>query len=239
MHMPLRLSPNSALFLDFDGTLVDFAPQPEAVRVDPMLPTLLSRLHQHLHGAVAIVSSRCLKEIDTLLAPLCLPAAGEQGSERREADGKCAVFQVPDLHGPAQVAKQLAAMHQGLRFEQRANVVALHYRHAPSLESLCMNSLTEAVRLCPELDVSRGKYLLEVKAARVSKATAIGAFMSRPPFVDRQPIFVGDDQSDESGFAAVQANGGIAIKVGGGPSQAKYRCPSPTVLRRWLSMEIG
>src|SRR3954469_23235360 len=84
------LSPACALFLDFDGTLVDIAPEPGAVTVPSSLVPTLDALHGFLGGAVAVVSGRPIAEIDQFLAPLRLATAGIHGAERRNATGALA-----------------------------------------------------------------------------------------------------------------------------------------------------
>src|ERR1700683_43230 len=76
-----------ALFLDVDGTLVDFGAHPTAVTADAPLRGLLQRLAWINRGALALVSSRSIAYLDALLAPLRLPIAGLHGFERRDADG--------------------------------------------------------------------------------------------------------------------------------------------------------
>ena len=79
-----------------------------------------------------------------------------------------------------------------------------------------------------------GKFVFEVKPAGIHKGGAIAAFMHEAPFAGRVPVFAGDDTTDENGFAAVQPRGGIAIKVGSGPSQALHRLDSPRAVFEWL-----
>jgi len=51
------------------------------------------------------------------------------------------------------------------------------------------------------------------------------------------PVFVGDDLTDESGFAVVNAHAGISVLVGDRePSAAHYGLPDPAAVRDWLSM---
>ncbi len=68
MHMPQemlpRISPQTALFLDFDGTLVEIASQPEAVIIPPTLTSTLAALYGQLDGALALVSGRRLLDLD-------------------------------------------------------------------------------------------------------------------------------------------------------------------------------
>ena len=68
-----------ALFLDFDGTLAEIAPRPDAVQVEPGLVQTLERLRTRLDGALAIVTGRPVSVIDAFLAPARRDAAGRHG----------------------------------------------------------------------------------------------------------------------------------------------------------------
>lgn len=232
---PPAISPGStALFLDFDGTLADLAPQPEAVRVADDLVPLLRLLYGRVEGALAIVSGRRLSDLDGFLDPLRLPCAAEHGAQRRLADGQLINPSPPDLRRAVQAATALAAQHAGLRVEIKNAAVALHYRHAPELEILCQQVMTEAVATSTGVELLSGKFVFEIKPAGVSKGTAIAAFMRNAPFEGRIPLFAGDDVTDEAGFSVAQGLGGFGIKVGEGNTVARYRCPSPGALRQWL-----
>lgn len=233
-HALPRIDLGTALFLDFDGTLVELAAQPEAVQVPPDLLTNLRQLQARLNGALAIVSGRKLAELDHHLTPLRLPAATEHGAQRRIPGGELVQLASPGLDAVLRQVHALARRHPGLRVEVKSAGVALHYRHAPELAAACLQAMTEAASAAPDLELLHGKYVLEIKPAGVSKGTAIAAFMAKPPFRGRLPLFAGDDVTDESGFAAVQQLGGYGIKVGGGDTQALCRCPSTTALRQWL-----
>jgi len=230
-----RLTRPTALFLDFDGTLVDLADQPELVHVPPELVPLLSDLRDRLAGALAVVSGRRIVDIDTFLAPLELPAAGEHGARRRNAAGTLFETTPHDLQPVIDAVLPLAEQHPGLRLERKEAAVALHYRHAPELETLCHATLSEALRGHPGLTLLHGKFVFEAKPAGVSKGHAIEAFMQEAPFTGRQPVFAGDDVTDEAGFASVRKLGGLGIKVGQGPTMAQHRCASPAELSIWLS----
>ena len=243
-HLPLpgqlpALDTQTALFLDFDGTLADLASEPEAVEVASGVIPALVRLSEQLNGALAIVSGRRLADLDRFLAPLRLPAAAEHGAQRRHADGRILSLATPDVQDVARRAAELAAHHDGLRVEIKSAAVALHYRHAPALESLCLQVMQQAADSTPGVELLRGKFVFEVKPASVSKGTAIRAFMTEPPFAGRRPVFAGDDTTDEDGFSAVQLLGGEGIKVGDGATQARHRCASPAALRQWLHTALG
>lgn len=230
------IGPKTALFLDFDGTLADLAPQPEAVQVAADLITVLTQLAAQLNGALAIVSGRRLADLDDFLAPLRLPSAAEHGARHRAAGGEVICLASPDLKAVMRLATALAARHDGLRVEVKSAAVALHYRHAPALETLALQVMQDAAQGTPGLELLRGKSVFEVKPAGISKGTAIEAFMASAPFAGRQPLFAGDDSTDEAGFSAVQRLGGQGIKVGEGRTLAHYRCPSPAALREWLGL---
>lgn len=238
-HLPTLDARKSALFLDFDGTLAELAPQPEAVHVPDELIALLSQLSVALDGALAMVSGRRLSDLDTFLAPLHLPAAAEHGAECRLASGERHSGPRPPLGHVLRVAQALADQHAGLRMERKSAALALHYRHAPELEALCLAAMSKAVLRSPGLELLHGKCVLEAKPAGVDKGRAIAAFMAEPPFAGRLPVFAGDDTTDEAGFAWVQAAGGEGVKVGSGLSLAHHRCPDPLALRDWLAASLA
>jgi|FEC22Drversion2_1045045.scaffolds.fasta_scaffold00075_34 trehalose 6-phosphate phosphatase len=235
-------APNSgwALFLDFDGTLVEIAERPDAIRVERRLAGTLGRLSGLLGGAVAIVSGRPLAEIDRHLSPARLPAAGLHGLELRPRPDRPARSRRAGAI-PQQVVARLEdfAGRAGLLLEHKGPAMALHYRNRPDLADLCRSVVREAVRDLPDLHVLDGKMVLEVKPAGGDKGRAVRAFMQHAPFRGRVPVFVGDDITDEDGFRAVNELGGFGVKVGAGPTLARYRADSVPELRAWLERAVS
>ena len=228
------LPPHTALFLDFDGTLVALADQPEQVVVPPELLPLLVHLQTRLGGALALVSGRRLQDLDQFLAPLHLPAAAEHGAIRRTAQGDVHSAPTPHLSAIEMAMQSLVSQHPGLRLEPKHTSLALHYRHAPALAALCHDTLVTALHGRPDLTLLHGKCVLEVKPAHIGKGQAIAAFMQEPPFAGRVPVFAGDDVTDEAGFVAVHTLQGRTIKVGAGPTCAQHRFDNPAALLDWL-----
>ena len=228
------LTPSSALFLDFDGTLVDLAPEPAAVVVPPGVVDTLTRLHAWLGGAVALISGRPIEQIDEFLQPLKLPVAGVHGVERRDAGGELTLLSTHPLQRVEEVAAALAARFPRLRVETKRGSLAIHYRQAPELELVCLQAMEAAVDASPGLTLLRGKMVVEAKPGGASKGNAIEAFMNEAPFAGRAPVFAGDDYTDEVGFATVQRLHGTAIKVGEGATAAPHRLASPAALREQL-----
>ena len=233
------LHPSCALFLDFDGTMVDIAPQPQAVHVPQPLIDDLRDLHALLGGAAAVISGRPIEQIDEFLSPLVLPVAGVHGMERRSAGGDIILLHTHPLDHVEEAAYALAAEHPGLLVEVKRGSVALHYRMAPELEPLCLKAMQDAVAESPGVVLLRGKMVVEAKPGGASKGRAIEDFLQEPPFAGRRPVFIGDDVTDEVGFSTVQRLGGLGIKVGDGPTVAWHRLADPAALRRELEAAIA
>jgi len=233
--LELLAAPDCALFLDFDGTLVDIAPLPDQVIVTDMLHAALPLLQTRLQGRLALVSGRPINELDKLLAPLTFPAAGVHGMERRGVDGVVRRLTAPDFDLVRQAAQGLAARHPDLWVEEKHGALALHFRQAPELQALCTDAMRVAVDASPGLLLMEGKMIVEVKSNAVSKGTAIRDFLAEAPFSGHRPLFIGDDTTDEAGFAQVQSIGGIGLKVGPGPTVAQCRIASAEQLRIVLS----
>ncbi len=236
------LTATNALFLDFDGTLVDIAPTPDSVVVPEGLVPLLERLRDRFDGALAVISGRNLADVSDYLSPLVLPAAGTHGTERRRFDGSL------DTPG-SDVAKEAAEMADraerevaplaGVMVERKPYSVGLHYRAAPAREAECRAILDRLIenRRHP-WEIMQGKLIAEARLKGHSKAGAVRAFMTEAPFAGRVPVFVGDDVTDEEGMRAARALGGFGIKVGMGESIADYRLVDPEAVRRYLASMV-
>ena len=224
------------LFLDVDGTLLELADSPGGVAVDPHLLPLLEQLRNAAGGALALVSGRTISNLDELLGSSGLPAAGLHGCERRDATGAMhvapiALEQLADVRAGLQ---RLAARHSGLLLEDKGAGLALHFLKARELEhELRAEVALLAAPLVPKFALLDGHAVIEVKPAAHTKDSAVSAFMEEQPFRGRQPIFIGDDQTDYGGFAAVRRFGGMAIAVG--PRvQSEWWLPGPAAVRQWL-----
>jgi trehalose 6-phosphate phosphatase len=236
VHPPL-LTASAALFLDFDGTLVPMAPRPQDVQVPVWVLPALRHLQDRLDGAVAIVSGRSIAQLDELLAPFRPVAAGAHGAEWRDASGHVERhFEEP----PPRVVscgRGLAAAHAGLLFESKPSGFSLHYRARPDLETTCHDALVAALAAEPDASTWQwlhGHFVFELKQRTVSKGSAVHTLMRQPAFAGRQPVFVGDDVTDEDGIHAVQAGGGFGVRVGPGATQARYRLADVEAVGNWL-----
>jgi trehalose 6-phosphate phosphatase len=227
-----------ALFLDFDGTLVELAPQPEAVIVPPDLPPLLERLHERMNGAVAIISGRPIAEVDGFLKPVRLPASGAHGAELREtgsAEIKVVGAKLSDpLRAQIQaIVSTLQARWPGLRTEDKGTSLAVHYRHAPEAEA-DLRAALEALSFGNGWQLLTGHRVFEIKARGWNKGTAIRRIMDGPAFAGRRPICIGDDRTDLDGMETARALGGDGVAVGGLDADVAWMLSDPAAVRAWL-----
>ena len=225
-----------AFFFDVDGTLAEIQPRPELVFIPPASQAALQRLHAR-GVALAVISGRPLAQLDALLAPLRLPAAGVHGAERRDARGELRNLELDGarLARVRDELEQACRAHAGLQLEDKGVAFALHFRQAPQLEPIARRLAEDfAARHAELLSLQPGKCVFELKPRGASKGEVIRAFMDEAPFRGRLPVFLGDDLTDEAGFAVVNALGGRSIKVGDGPSEARERLASVAAVGAWL-----
>lgn len=231
---PPDLLRGASLFLDFDGTLVELAATPDAVRVAEAVPEVLAALARLLDGRIAIVSGRSLAQIGDYLGT-DLAMSGSHGLEVAWTDGRTAAPEAPGwLPDAIEQAEALARRHPGMVVEKKPFGLALHYRGAPGAQEDCR--VLAAALAGDDRIVQAGKMVFEIRPAGADKGEAVRRFMADPAFRAGRPIFVGDDVTDEAGFAAARALGGTAILVGPArATAAAYRLDDVAATLDWLA----
>lgn len=239
---PPPLAPDAtALFLDVDGVLLDFAAHPDAVRVPAALVARLDALHAALGGALALVSGRSIDTLDALFSPLRLPCAGLHGLERRHR-GEVARMQADTeaLAAVRDAARRVVARYPGAVCEDKGIALALHWRAEPLAAADLQALASSAAMQLPGYHLQAGDHVVELKPASADKGAAIEAFLHEPPFRGRMPVFAGDDLTDEHGFDVVNTHGGVSILVGGRTSSAaRHALPDVPAVHRWLGLDAG
>ena len=226
-----------AYFFDIDGTLVGIAETPGDVRVDPGLRRSIEALYQSTGGAVALITGRGIVDADRLFPGIRLPVAGQHGIERRNATGEIShhPFPADRLDAVRHRLAEVVARHPGLVLEDKGLSLALHYRKAPTLAGYAHRVVRSLVTgLGKAYCVQSGKRVAEIRPTGRDKGAAIREFMSEAPFRGRTPLFLGDDATDEYGFAAVNHLGGQSVKVGPGRTKARWRLRDVAAVRGWL-----
>jgi len=237
MELFPRLDPaTTALLLDVDGTLVEIKSSPDEVRVSADLRELLARLSQQMGGALALVSGRPIADLDRLFAPLKLATIGGHGAEMRSVGGKVTLAVAPLPQDMRRHLAGAAAPGSGIVVEDKGYSLALHYRNGPQHEKTLRASIDAGRAAFPgeATEVQPGKFMFEVKRPGVSKGDAVRALMTQPPFAGRQPVFVGDDATDETVFAILPALNGLGFSVGRHFAGLAGIFESPSQVRRAL-----
>ncbi len=229
-----------ALFLDVDGTLLDLAERPEFVTVPAGLVDGLARAAAKTGGAMALVSGRPIAQLDRLFSPLQFRAAGVHGAELRLDPRDDPSFASGASPLPVSLGIELGAIageFPGTFVENKRFSYAVHYRQTPAIGDALRARLVRLVETQPQAGITMldAHYAFELKTGRFDKGRAVEAFMSTPAFQGRTPIFIGDDDTDEAGFAAVAALGGRAYSVGRRRPNVVATFDSASAVRGWLA----
>jgi trehalose 6-phosphate phosphatase len=227
-----------AILLDIDGTILDLAPSPQQVWVPTGLRQTLARLDALTGGALALVSGRSLHDIDLIFSPLELAAIGGHGAEMRTTPNGEPKMRAKPLD-PA-VKRRLAAIAElgpGILAEDKGYSLALHFRLAVEKGDAVRAAVD---KICAELgpgevDILPGKLVVEVKRPGINKANAVCDLMECPPFAGRNPIFIGDDLTDEPVFGVISRFGGLGFSVGRVLPDVNGHFEKPESVRAWLT----
>ncbi len=232
------------LFLDYDGTLDDFAPTPDDVLPNPEVIAVLRALQANPALRVTLLSGRRLAHIEKLAPVPGLMLAGTYGIEIRLPDGE-RVERVPH----AQIRPTLEALkprwaaliadHEGFYLEDKGWALALHGRFADDAVAEAVFATARAQLEALDLAHFRmlgGHKFLELGARLAHKGRAIEHLLAAQPLPGALLLYLGDDDKDEEAFAVVQAHGGLAVVVAGPEREscADGRLPSPQAARAWL-----
>src|SRR5271167_2801512 len=126
-----------ALFLDVDGTLLDFAERPHEVVTPAGLVATLAKAERKLEGALALVSGRAIDDVDRLFEPLRLRASGVHGAEMRFNPGEPAKPLPAAKELPQSLSTALRRAVEacpGAFVENKRFSIAVHYRLALAAE---------------------------------------------------------------------------------------------------------
>ncbi len=220
----------SALLLDVDGTLLDFAPTPESVVVPAELLAALGRIKGLLGGALGVISGREIAQIDRLLGDAPQAVAGEHGGAIRHEPG--GPLERPALPAAPQAwleqAERAVAAHPGARLERKARGFVLHYREAPEAGPGFGALLRGLAAEAPAFELLDGNMAWEIRPRGADKGKAVAALMDRLPFAGRLPVFIGDDVTDHDGIRMADAMGGAGLLVADAFT-------GPAGVRAWLA----
>ncbi|RYE01947.1 MAG: trehalose-phosphatase [Sphingomonadales bacterium] len=225
-----------SLLLDFDGTLVELADRPDEIVVEPALATLIRALAGTFWGRLALVSGRSVAQLEGFLDEALTGVAliGSHGAEIQIGTSRVAPVRPPALIAAEHAIQAMFADRAGVVVEVKSLGVAVHYRLSPEAEPAARR-LVQSLAIDNGLAVQEGKMMIELRAAGHDKGSGIAALMAQSPFAGTVPVFAGDDVTDEAGFVAVAALGGLGVLVGPErPTAARYRLNNVSAVHAWL-----
>ena len=239
---------NLWLFLDYDGTLVDFASSPDEIKPNPKVAHVLAQLAGQSQMRVAIISGRKLHDIRLLLPVTGIFLAGTYGIEILTASGK-EINRVdyddvrPTLESLKPQWERIIVGRKGFFLEDKGWTLALHARFADDSDAeevlAAAQSTIDQQKLTELFRILSGHKFLEIAPILANKKEAVDYLLHQFPFPEAKCVYIGDDDKDEEAFSAIHAQYGVAIKVLQ-PSQhslltdADYFLESPNGAIRWL-----
>jgi trehalose 6-phosphate phosphatase len=224
-----------AVFVDFDGTLIEIASGPDAIEVPDDLSARLERLAERLNGALALVSGRSIENITQFVGPVNLHMAGSHGGDVQHTNGE-KLLKAEPLPESVREALSDFAQREGLLYERKPHGAALHFRARPEFEEQA-HAFAKDLSAQHELATKSGKCVIELVRPGIDKGGAVRLLMKDRPFAESLPVFIGDDATDEDGFAACEELGGFGILVGERNSTcAQYRLGTVGEVHQWLEL---
>jgi trehalose 6-phosphate synthase/phosphatase len=237
-------APHLALLLDYDGTLVPFAPTPELAGPGPELLALLTRLAARPRTEVHLVSGRKKETMQRWFAALPVGLHAEHGLWARPAGEDWRTTFQPDTRWREPVLgilKEFAERTPGSIIEEKTAGLAWHYRAAdPEYGAAQAKELSlhlATVLSNAPVEILPGDMVLEVRPHGIHKGRAVTDVLARAP-AGALLLAIGDDRTDEDLFAALP-EGGLALHVGPAPSRAPLRLADVRAVRALLARVAG
>ena len=215
---------------------MELAPGPDAIEPRSDLAQVLAVLDKRIDHRAAIVSGRGLSDIEKHIGKIPTAAAGSHGSDIRLRDGSM-VGETPNgLTGELERELRRYAHANGVDYEHKPHGGALHYRSAPE-KGDATEQFARSLAARHGWKAQSGKCVIELIKGDADKGTAVEALMTQPDFAGARPVFVGDDLTDEAGFAACNRLGGFGILVGErSPTVARYKLADVASVHSWLGL---
>ncbi len=229
-----------ALFLDYDGTLREIERDPRAAKPTQEVIALLELLEQHENVDVTIISGRTPADLEAWFGDRNVELIAEHGAAARRAgtreweqlDRNVSYDWKDEIRGVLRLYEQSTP---GSSVEEKRTSLGWHHRNTdPEFGTWKANELMHelSTMLANEpVQIRHGRKIVEVTAEQVTKAGAVRRLLSEKHYDFM--LCAGDDQTDESMFE-IEAPGFVSIKVGGGPSRARFRLRDPAAFRKLL-----
>jgi trehalose 6-phosphate synthase/phosphatase len=239
LYSELSRPEKKLIFLDYDGTLVPFQKKPELAIPPEDLLSLLQDLSNLPNTEVIIISGRDREILEKWMHGINLSIVAEHGAWIRERGKPWRLFkQAPNDWKPKlkPILERTTDRLPESFVEEKNFSLVWHYRNSdPELAEIRVKELIDdLVSFTANMDVSvlQGNKVVEIKNTGISKGYAgldlIGIYNPR------QILSIGDDWTDEDLFRALPESA-VSIKVGLGPSNAKYHVKDYSQVKDFLT----
>lgn len=236
------------LFLDYDGTLAEFAPNPGIVEPDPKIINLIGKLSVKTNWRIAILSGRRLEHIRQLLPVNGIFLAGVYGIELLTPGGKMIQRErYSDIRPVLETIRPrwefLLGSRKGFYLEDKVWTLAIHARFAAEDEAEEVirraQALLDETALAGRFRILEGHRFLEIAPLLASKKETVRYILEHDPMPDARLLYIGDDDKDEEAFPLIHSRQGVAIKVfqpsqASRPTEADFFLHSPLETLEWL-----
>ncbi|WP_216935603.1 MULTISPECIES: trehalose-phosphatase [unclassified Acinetobacter] len=223
------------LFLDIDGTISEFHPDPAKSIIKTETLNTLKELHQYIQ--LVLVTGRSIVQAQQLIHPFDWNIAGSHGLELNYqshishlTDLNCEQFELLKNY----ITEHTVQIPQ-IRIEIKDYSVALHFREYPDLEQQVHTFALDCLAHFQDFELKAGKFVFELVPKGANKGSAIQQIIQQYHLSEHYPIFIGDDLTDEAGFQVINTFKGCSIKVGTGSTMAQYRLENVTQVQAFLA----
>lgn len=228
------------IILDYDGTLVPFAPRPEEALPDAELMSLLRSLSDHASTDVHIVSGRRPGTLEEFFGGLRVSLHAEHGAwSKLHGHGTWwrRASTLPGLEALRALLSHYAERTPGALLEEKTTTIAWHWRMADPIFGARQAAdlrlhLAELLSNAP-VEVLVGDKVIEVRRNDVHKGRVVDSIVASASD-DVGIICAGDDRTDEDMFTHLPPSA-VSIHVGDKQTAARFRVSSPHELRRLLA----
>ncbi len=228
---------NCLFLLDYDGSMVPFVKNPADAKPDKELCKILKVLSKNPKNEVVVISGRDKDSLGLWLNGLTNGLSAEHGLWIMDGKDWKMIDTLSDewKEEVRPILELFVDRTPGSLIEEKAYSIAWHYRNVdPALSNVRVGELKDTLsHLISNLGVGvlEGNKVIEIKYTSINKGRAALRWLESAKW--DTIISIGDDWTDEYVFE-VLPDDAYSIKVGFGPSKAKYRLPSVKEVRNLL-----
>lgn len=232
------------IILDYDGTLVPYAPVYSDAKPPKELISLLKKISDDFKNEVVILSGRDKDSLNKWIKIPKIALVAEHGiwvKPRNEYYFEPAKGLQNDwMQNVDEILKKFIERIPKSLIERKNYSIAFHYRQSPSdLVAQQMPDLLDELELSiqnTDLEIMKGSKIIEIKSKSINKGSSARSWVSKKKYDFY--LAIGDDLTDEHLFQALPEKA-YTIKLGPEESYAKYRITSVKQTLKLLNSLMG